>query len=807
MPTQMRPLFFCFVLLLSIRLSAQSSDGLQATDIQQLSSPAEMISYNGPANTVLITKHRQGGIFTYTQEKLRVDSGIVFPAHDKGYWVRMYDTAMPVHLSWFNAALDSTTLDDKPLSMALKYGSVLIDGPAAISRKTNVPPGKMIEFAPRGALYTDDTFKCEAVIKAADMQHVFRGNGYVILGATSAPYVSVCWFGAVADGGFISGKGTDNAEAFERAIFAAQKISDVYIPPSSANRSYRIESTITIGKKLHFFSFRFHGGGTTITFSNQDKASNIFADFKSGSAINIQGSRRVYISNLCVRGLNEAPEKLIGKFNKIVSTDAVDDEHTFMSPGLGRNYAGITTDAEKDNKVWSADVVFEDLQIFNFCVGIGISQAGHLQGDRMRIERCQINYCTYGVSIGNAQNRAVHLKDVDMLRSWCGVTNTKFGNGSGSMFQITGGQWCHVYKAFEIQPSYVAQCSITGLYTEAIGWIGHIGTGSDNTSSVLFDGCYFFMRDEGLSNKSYMDPPLYTMEAHANVTFNSCNFWTGRRYLHMSVASASNGYSGAAITMNGCSILRCTYLHIKGNNTVENTYFNPNANVGNFNRHITADLEGNNRYNTGYFATNVISGSEYRPDSIMSEGQERKIVRTIPRFYKVADVDSKISGINWQADTLFFTYDASLQAGLFRYAMPGDLIGGTVKGDDDDYDNPVMRLISVDSNSHVVTATGFTNKVSFSKLAIYTTCFFTTKPMYGTLTSGATSITNITNLDKLTAGDFITFKGATHTYRIASVDTATQTAQLLTPVTENVSGNIELYNQQLVSVTTAPPTK
>lgn len=803
----MRPLIFCLLAFLCLSAGAQTNALPANTDVIRLSSIAEMMQYAGPANTVLIAKDRQGGIFTYTKEKHPVDSGIVFPGYNKGYWIRVYDTAAPVHLSWFNAALDSTTLDDAALRKALRYNYVLIDGPAALSRKAAIPGGKILEFSAHGAFYINDTLKCDAVIKAPDHQHIFHGDSYVILGTNSAPYLPVCWFGAVADGNFTSGKGTDNTTAFQRAIFAAENISDLYVSPSPANKCYRITSTITITKKRPFFSFKFHGAGTSFSFSAGDKASNIFADFKSGSAINIQASRRVYISDLAIKGLNEAPEKLIGHYNSILSSDAVDNELTFLAPGIDRSYAGITTDAEKDNKRWSADVVFENLQVYNFCVGIGISQAGHMQGDRMRIERCQINYCTYGVSVGNAQNRAVHLKDVDMLRSWCGVTNTKFGNGSGSMFEITGGQWCHVYKAFEIQPSYVAQCIIRGLYTEAIGWIGHVGTSSNNTSSVVFDGCYFFFRDEGLHNKSYFEPPLYTMQAHANVTFNGCNFWTARKCIDMSVASEGNGYNGAAITMNGCSILKATSLHIKGNNTVENTFFNPDANVGNCNRHITADLEGNLRYNTGYDAANVISGSEHIPGAIVKDGMERKVIRTIPRFYKIADVDKGISGIEFRNDTLTFTCNKQLYDSFFRYTIPGDLIGSTIKGNNEVFDNPTMRILSAEPGSKMVTAIALTRDITFHKLAIYTNCFFTTKPVYGTVTTGTALVTNVINTDKLQPGDFITFTGAANTYRVSAVDAANNTIQLLTPVSETTQGKVELFNQQIRPVENTTPTK
>lgn len=807
----MKYILWLLLCLYSLYSHAQEAGDNSAGPMQRVSTLAEMMVYNGPASGVWVADPKTGGVFSYTKERHTIDSGIVFPAYGKGYWVRQYDKSIPVRLSWFSPHMDSITDDQHALKMALRYPMVEIDGVIALGSKTAVPAGKIIEFAWNGAIVLLDTMpvKFDAFLKASDFQHIFRGTGKILLGTNSAAHVSVCWFGAKADcPGATSGKGTDNTTAFQDAIAAAQKVSDVFIPPSSGNMSYRITSTVTLTKKNHFFNFRFHGDGTSIGFTGNDRASNIFADMAEGSALNIQGSRRVYITDLSFRGRNTAPDKLGNWKLNTTATDSVDDPATFLSPGLKSSYAAITTDAEPYNKVWSADIVFQNLQIYNFSIGIGISQAGNLQGDRMRVERCQINYCTYGISIGNAQNRACHFKDVDMVRVWCGVTNTTFGNHSGSMFQVTGGQWCQMYRAFMIQPSYLGQCVISGLYTEALGCIGVIGNNNSNTSSVLFTGCNLSMRDDALHTGILYLPPLYTLWAYANVTFEGCNFYVPRHTLNMFAGSVTNGMNGSSITLTGCSILKCFQVHIKGNHIIDNTFFNPNADTVNYNRRIAVNNDVKHRYNTGYDPEYITSGIESNTADNSLIPNNIRVSRVIPRFYTVQDVQGEISCGELHHDTLSFTYSPRLQASFFRYVLPGDMIGTTIKKMEvTGYDNPVLRIISIDTGKRRVIASSFSNKLTFDKIVLYTNCFFVTTPMYGIFASGSNIITQTENTADLQPGDYITFSKASRAYRISSIDAQKKEIVLMSNIIDNFNGRAELYNELLTAPQPTVPEK
>ncbi len=801
----MKYVFAWLLCLCSVFCVGQEANLSAGDRVIHVNTVEELMAYSGTGKTLVVTDKKRGGIFTYIKAtgkgKFVADSGMTFPAYGNGYWQRLHDDNTPVHLSWFNAYMDSVTDDSRALKAAFKYPSVLIDGRMALKGGFTFPATKTVECTDNTTINILDSLpvKMEATFHATDYQDIFRGTRNILFGTRAVPYISACWFGARADcPGDASGKGTDNTLFIQKAINAAGNVSDVFLPPYSGQLSYRITSTITITKKTHFFSFRFHGKGTSLGFTSSDRATTIFADMKEGPAINIQGSRRLYFYDMAIRGLNLQPSYM-GTYRLYTTAhDSVLNPANFVTKGIKNTYTAITTDAEPDNKTWSADIVFKDLQISGFFLAIGISQAGHLQGDRMRVERCQINNCTYGLSVGNAQNRAVHFKDVDLNRVWCGLTNTVFGNHSGSMFMVTGGQWCNVYKLFQIQPCFLGECLVNGLYTEAAGCIGVLGSNNINTGSVVFNGCSLGMRDEALRTGTMYLPPFYIATVCGNVVFNGCNFYVPRHEFNLITEPKDGILNSSSVTLRGCTILKTPRIHTQGNVHIQSTYFSPEALYTDYNEQVVADMDKNTRYNTGFDAASLVSRSEHVSGDNALTCSNYKITRVIPRFYAVQNAEGLISDTTWHLDTLSFTYGYQLQSALFRYVMPGDMLGSTISDfPAAGYDNPVMQVFEIDSVAHRVRALAFSNRITFHQLALYTNCFVVTTPMYGVVTAGTNRITAPENAGALAAGDFITFTGATKAYRIANIDTLLHEIRLMTPVSESINGRVQLYNQVL----------
>jgi len=763
----------------------------------------EMAASKVVATVAIVKDEHRGGTFLYSKEKHKADDGVVFKGADKGYWVRVCNKYQGVDAAWFGAKMDSVSNDADALSRALSYDQVYITGLLKIKGKVTAKEGKTIVFTASGGILLADSclFSFDAYIKAEDYSNIFRGNGKVVFGTKATPYVSPCWFGAVADytGGVTNS--TDNAPAIQKAIFAAEKVSDVYLPPTAANMFYRIGSCLTISKKLHFYSFKFHGGGTTITGNPSDKATTIFADFTSGPAINIQGSRRTYISDFKLVGRNMAVRKVFGEAwdNKIYCTPSFDTITYFYDKGIARNYAGIATDAEKANNVWSADIQFDRLQIECFYVGLSINDAGNMQGDRMRVNNCQINDCTYGISVGNPQARSCHFENVDMNRVYIGYTNSTFGSGSGSEFEITGGQYCNLYKLFHIQPYNLGQCLVSGLYTESLGSIGEIGYGSTNENSFIFTGCFFMLTDVTAFKKAtgYYSK-YYTLTAFANVSFIGCNFETYKPYMAFLAANEGVSYH-SLINLTGCTFYNTKFFHGWGNINIENSHFAPKEETIDINRTIRVPLNGSRRYNTGYYAASVVPLFDGLSRDSLNPSSAMQVSRTIPVFYAVEDGASGISDLNYKRDTLTFSYSDTLERNLFRYVLPGDVLGTTLKGVQTLWDNPTLNVLAIDHDMRKATVVVNTETFSFDKIALYTNCFFTTQPVSGDTKEGSAEITNTLNENLLREGDFITFKNAVHSYRIRKIDTEKHTIQLMDNIREKDNSGIVLYNEQLYS--------
>ena len=755
------------------------------------------------AGTVAIVKDPQrGGNFIYSKDKNRADNGVIFPAPDKGYWIRTYNAYEGVDIAWFGAKMDSASSDVDALKSAFRYDHVCITGAVRVAGKFTFPEGKTISFTSRGSIILADSAQLnfDAYLKAEDYSYIFRGNGNVLFGQRSTPYVSPCWFGATADyAGPNTKNPTDNQPAIQKAIVAAEKVSDVYLPPSPACNSYRIASGVTIFKKIHFYSFKFHGGGTTITGSSFDKATTIFADFTTGPAINIQGSRRSYISDFRLTGKNAAPGNMLSdKWTPSYSTAILDTISNFYDSAVRKSYAGIATDAEKDNKVWSADIQFDRLQIQGFFVGISINDAGNLQGDRMRVNNSQIAYCTYGISVGNPQARACNFENVDMNYVYIGYTNYVFGLGTGSEFQITGGQYCNLYKLFHIQPCNLGQCVVTGLYAECLGSIGEIGYFGPNDNSFIFNGCYFSLYDATTGNEKGMYSKYYTLTAFANVSFQGCNFWTLKPYLAMCAGSDEISFH-PLINFSGCTFYRSSFFHGWGNVNIERSHFAPLTEKKDLNQTIRTRLDGNRRYNTGFYATTAIPLFDGISTDSVDPPAARQIMRTIPMFYSVQD-GTAMRRLSANDDTLTFSYNSELETKLFRYCIPGDILGTTLKGIATKWDNPTLKVISIDHDSRKVTVTSYTETFTLDKIALYTNCFFTTTPITGNISTVSNLIPNVRGAQHLQEGDFITFSNAARPYRISKVDPTMHTITLFSPISEGDSKDLLLYNLQLSGV-------
>jgi len=785
--------FFLLFLLSLLGLSAfcQDKDGASQYICGTV---AQLLAYKGAAASAIVTDKKTGGMFYYTAEKQKVDNGIVYQGQNNGFWVRMYNDAEPVNISWFRV-VDCNGI--RAMKAALEYNSILINDTIDLTDNLTIPEEKNISFTKGGFFKTDSSHSLtiNGNLKAGDYQSIFLGDGKVSIGAKATRSVSACWFGAVADcRSFAPGKGKDNLPAIQKAIDAATNVSDLYLPPTSSDCFYRISGTINLTKKLHFFSFNFHGGGTTVTRNKDDMATTIFADFSDGSAINIQGSRRLYISNLVLYGRNTRADDVWK--NGVTNTPAADTADTYASQGIKKSYAAITTDVEKDSKTWTADVIMDNILINYFYLGIGVSQAGNLQGDRIRIINSQINNCVYGVSLGNPQNKACHFENLDMNYIYCAYTTTTFGKGTGCLFQVTGGQICHCYKLFNIRPYYLGQCSIAGLYAEAIGSIGEIGSGTVHSNSVVFTGCCFQIRDGSVMTDWAMYAKYYSLTSFANISFVGCNFWVWRPFLAM-YAGTDDGTQSSQISFSGCSFYHAGIVHVSGNSSFENSYFLPYGRDLTMNSTLRGVMDTPARFTISAHTDMMTSLRDDDGATNNKPGTFTKlIVRKIPKFFKIAKAgDVRI--LSKKRDTVVINYSQQLADSFFRYVRAGDWLGSTIKNYKT-FDNPDMVVLKIDGDQRQATVEMLTDQIRWDTLCIMANQFVTTMPVSAQLNEGDTVARVVSNIRLLRAGDIVTFKDATHVYRIKDIDVDKGELVFYDKIREDIHKETGIYNALLV---------
>jgi len=791
---RMKQLIFVLAILMCTGRSVAQTDSIAV-----FSSIDEMKAAKTSASVAVVKEPLRGGIFLRKSEKMAPDDGVVFKCQ-RDFWVRQYTQDEGVDIAWFGPKPDSTGYEVAALKNALRYDKVNITNRVKISGKQVITEGKTINIGPKGRFVLADssTLQFDGFLKTEDYSIVFEGGGHVVFGTRSIAYVSVCWFGAKSDNS-VKNKGRDNSEAIQRAIEAAEKVSDIYLPPNEASTSYRITHTITIEKRTHFFSLKFHGGGTTITNGGFDRATTIFADFGSGPAINIQGSRRSYISDLRIIGTNMAVKNLLGNrwISRIYGQPAEDTASYFKDKDVAKSYAGIATDAVGDSKVWSADIQFDNLEIEQFYVGLSINDAGNLQGDRMRVSNCQINFCTYGISVGNPQARACRFDNVDMDYDYIGYTNNIFGKGTGSEFQITGGQYCNLYKLFHIQPYNLGQCVADGLYAEGIGSIGDIGSGGPHDNSFIFTGCCFLINDKNANAATKTNyAGYYTLTAFGNVSFTGCNFWNGRRYIAFR-AGDMNTAIHPAINLSGCTFYRSEFLHGWGNVNIDNCHFTPGEEQKDMNRVIRVRMDSLRKYYTGNYAATVIPMMDAISTDSLNPASAMQVKRTMASVYALQDGKAITITDTSRHDTITLSYPPEMEQSFFKYVMPGDVLGTPLTHGPTQWDNPNLRVTDVDHTHNQVTAQYYTEAFTLDKLALYTKAFFTTQPVLGDAVSGSEVIVNTKNESLLSRGDFITFGDNKKTYRIASVDPTAHTITLMDKVSGPGGRALDIHNLQL----------
>ena len=249
-------------------------------------------------------------------------------------------------------------------------------------------------------------------------------------------------------------------------------------------------------------------------------------------------------------------------------------ETNFLGGGIRTNryspYAGIcidpfdaAIDAADRYPTLSADYVstamggsghirIQGCHIRGFYVGVMNNPSPSIQnGETIVLDHCQIANCHTGFAAGQSQSRDNAILDCSMSSLWEALNTHRFGQRKGTCPNVYRGEITFTRYLFEPNTAWGQSFIVSGLYTESIGSLGVLHSGSADQSPIVFLGCTFNFQDEntvlqqahlGVQNKvrfiscSFYSPNAPILIATRNstpgtkVSFDSCEFRSGGFY-------------------------------------------------------------------------------------------------------------------------------------------------------------------------------------------------------------------------------------------------------------------------------------
>lgn len=377
--------------------------------------------------------------------------------------------------------------------------------------------------------------------------------------------VSVKDFGAVGDGI------ADDTAAIQAAIdwVAYRNLAYNVSQPAPTNGTvflpggkYRITDTIHLGYGDTFRCVHLRGDGRSFFAANNFKGTSLIADFNDRPAIAISGGRSTSIQALTiiptaarsnvtwieaqqlanisvpplVDDLNAAnwvpsswPASASSRYAPFCGI-AIDP---YAGPRPAVSYPDVTFPGwlnytTQYNKVLSSDITIRDVQITGFAVACAIQPCdADGNGDFVKLEECLIDFCQYGLSVGNTQARDSSMNNCNMARCFGFVVTGIHGrqNGKPGMdirnTSMGAGIWCALIPNM----SFGSNVAFRNVYSEALYGIGKFSEagGGSGESSVGFDECEFNFDLWG--NHGRPTSP-FVFRANGAATFSGCTFYS-----------------------------------------------------------------------------------------------------------------------------------------------------------------------------------------------------------------------------------------------------------------------------------------
>lgn len=260
------------------------------------------------------------------------------------------------------------------------------------------------------------------------------------------------------------------------------------------------------------------------------------ANFIDRPAVIFQNNRNCVLRNLAIIGGNTKPF-----YSPTPPTDNPSDYILGgCATGLQSPYCGIAIDpfpasapadggyagmgsyyGPSPSGSGSSNILFENITISQFVVGIAHSTAGVSQGDLMTFRNVTVQFCDSDYACGDSQARScIFTGNCSFNWSRQAFDTINYGAGVSTAANPISIEDCifgDLYRIFALNNQ--SPCSVRSCYAESIKTMGQFGKNTGGTPYPIdFDGSQFGFRD------SWGNMPPLPFESLSPASFRGCSF-------------------------------------------------------------------------------------------------------------------------------------------------------------------------------------------------------------------------------------------------------------------------------------------
>jgi hypothetical protein len=245
------------------------------------------------------------------------------------------------------------------------------------------------------------------------------------------------------------------------------------------------------------------------------------SSWTTGSSVNVSG----------VGGVTNAN----GTWNvTVINGTTADLQGTTFS---GTYTSGTGTASQQRAKSLSSDFSIERVTVNGFIVGIMVQPTTDGNGDFGKVNQVQMQYCYYGMAIGNSQARNTSITDPVFSFVFVGLSNNTWGYGIGKINgPIINAHIDNSINLCSLTSSWTGPVKFINAYSESLWRIGHLSAGSYDENAVEFDHCQF-------------DMGLQVLDGHGGPG-------TKGRGIPATLMSGGSGAFPAHVVFNGCGFVQ-----------------------------------------------------------------------------------------------------------------------------------------------------------------------------------------------------------------------------------------------------------